>query len=163
MRGASGLLRFAPGSNFHGSPARIELSARSGSMRRRRVAVYALIVAKGGAKIQPATEDGSPGGGLSMKRGTAGADVAGRKLLMLELVHFLSDQVGRTVLDKTSLKGNYDFKMNFAPDRGLGQPPDPDAPSIFTALQEQLGLKLDAQKGPVEVLVIDSAQKPSAN
>ena len=72
-------------------------------------------------------------------------------------------------------KGSYDFKMTFTPDLGQ-QPPgqgdkgadrptpvDAIGPSIVTALQEQLGLKLDAQKGPVEVLVIDSAQKASAN
>ncbi len=81
------------------------------------------------------------------------------------------------MVDKTGLKGNYDFKMTFAPDLGLGQQPrkpgdggadgppplDADGPSIFTALQEQLGLKLDAQKGPVEVVVIDSVQKASEN
>ncbi len=135
--------------------------------------VYALSVAKGGPKIQLAKEDGSPGGQMSMRRGGAGAEITGNKVPLSHLVHLLSDVVGRTVLDKTGLKENYDFKMSFAPDRGLGQqPPGPGddrqlpesgGPSIFTALQEQLGLKLDAQKGPVEVLVIDSAQKASAN
>ena len=135
--------------------------------------VYALIVAKGGPKIHPATEDGSPGGGLSMRRGSAGMEITGQKVLLASLVRLLSDQAGRTVLDKTGLKGSYDFKMSFVPDRGLSQQPpgagddrqlpESDGPSIFTAVQEQLGLKLDAQKGPVEVLVIDSAQKASAN
>jgi bla regulator protein blaR1 len=136
--------------------------------------VYALIVAKGGPKIQPAKEDGSPGGQMSMRRSGAGAEITGNKVPLSHLVHLLSDLAGRTVLDKTGLKENYDFKISFAPDRGLGQqPPGPgddrqppaesDGPSIFTALQEQLGLKLDAQKGPVEVLVIDSVQKASAN
>ena len=135
--------------------------------------VYALIVAKGGPKIQPLTEDGSPGGGLSMRRGGAGTEITGNRVPLAYLVHLLSDQVGRTVLDETGLKGSYDFKMSFAPDRGPGQQPpgagddrqlpESDGPSIFTAVQEQLGLKLDAQKGPVEVLVSDSAQKASAN
>jgi len=120
--------------------------------------VYALIVAKGGPKIQPATEDGSPGGRLHITRESAGVEIAGQKVFLMSLVRLLSDQVGRTVLDKTDLKGSYDFKMSFAPDL-----PESDGPSIFTAVQEQLGLKLDAQKGPVEVLVIDSAQKASAN
>jgi uncharacterized protein (TIGR03435 family) len=123
--------------------------------------VYALIVAKGGPKIHPATEDGSPGGGLSMRRGGAGMEISGQKVLLASLVRLLSDQARRTVLDKTGLKGSYDFKMSFAPDDP--QLPESDGPSIFTALQEQLGLKLDAQKGPVEVVVIDSAQKASAN
>lgn len=135
--------------------------------------VYALLIAKGGAKIQPAKEDGSPGDQMRMSRGGAGAEVTASKVPLRNLVHLLSDLVGRTVIDKTGLTGNYDFKMSFAPDRGLGQQPpaaaddrqqpESDGPSIFTALQEQLGLKLDSQKGPVEVLVIDSAQKPSAN
>ena len=120
--------------------------------------VYALIVAKGGPKIQPLTEDGSPGGGLSTRRGGAGTEVTGNRVPLAYLVHLLSDQVGRTVLDKTDLKGSYDFKMSFAPDLA-----ESDGPSIFTAVQEQLGLKLDAQRGPVEVLVIDSVQKASAN
>jgi bla regulator protein BlaR1 len=135
--------------------------------------VYALIAAKGGPKIHPATEDGSPGGELSVRRGSAGTEVTARNLFLGELVRFLSNQVGRTVLDKTGLKGSYDFKMSFVPDLGLAQPspgagddrqlPESGGPSIFTAVQEQLGLKLDAQKGSVEVLVIDSAQKASAN
>jgi bla regulator protein blaR1 len=140
--------------------------------------VYALIVAKNGPRIQAATDDGSPGGGLSMRRGDAGkAEITGKKVALAPLVQLLSNQVGRTVLDRTGLKGNYDFKMTFAPDLGLGQQPpgprdggadrppavDTDGPSIFTALQEQLGLKLDAQKGPVEVVVIDGVQKASEN
>ena len=88
--------------------------------------VYALIVAKGGPKIQPLTEDGSPGGGLSMRRGGAGMEITGSKVPLAYLVHLLSDQVGRTVLDRTGLKGSYDFKMSFVPDRRLGQqPPGP--------------------------------------
>jgi uncharacterized protein (TIGR03435 family) len=135
--------------------------------------VYTLIIAKGGAKIEPETEDGSPGGQLSMRRGGAGTEITGKKAPIADLVRLLSDQIDRTVLDKTGLKGNYDFKMSFAPDRGLGRPPlgagedhqqpESDGPSIFTALQEQVGLKLAAQKGPVEALVIDSAEKASAN
>jgi bla regulator protein blaR1 len=138
--------------------------------------MYALIIAKDGAKIRLAKEDSSPGGGLSMRLGTAGMQVAGRKATLSGLVLVLSNQVGRTVLDKTGLEGSYDFEMTFTPDRVPGQQPplpgdggadrppnDTGGPSIFTALQEQLGLKLDAQKGPVEVLVIDSAQKPSEN
>jgi uncharacterized protein (TIGR03435 family) len=84
----------------------------------------------------------------------------------------LANQLGRPVIDKTALTGAYDFELTFTPEgRGMpigppppGAPPlppiDPDAPSLFTALQEQLGLKLDAGRGPVEVLVIDSAERP---
>ena len=86
-------------------------------------------------------------------------------------------RLGRTVIDKTGLKGEYDFKLKWTPEPGeeglesLGLPPvppspqpaDTNGPSIFTAVQEQLGLKLESTKGPVDVLVIDHAEKPSEN
>jgi len=77
-------------------------------------------------------------------------------------------------LDKTGLTGTYDFDLSYAPEQlgAAGQPPqlngapapiDPNAPSLFTAIQEQLGLKLDSQRGPVEVTVIDRVEQPSAD
>jgi uncharacterized protein (TIGR03435 family) len=98
-------------------------------------------------------------------------------------------EVGRTVIDETGLKGKYDWTLQWTPDQGQsavfkggesgqaatfngdagghapnsGPPPDTAGPSIFTALQEQLGLKLESQKGPVEILVIDHVEKPSEN
>ena len=86
--------------------------------------------------------------------------------------------VGRVVVDKTGLTGVYDIDLTWTPDqmpqRAAGTPGDqpirvngvdidPNGPSIFTAVQEQLGLKLDSQKGPVEMLVIDRAEKPVEN
>jgi bla regulator protein BlaR1 len=133
--------------------------------------IYALIVAKNGAKVQEAKDDGTPGGGISMGLG----QITGKKVELAFLAQVLSNQVGRTVLDKTELKGNFDFKLQYTPDQAQ-QPPgpgdggpdrprpvDPDGPSIFTAVQEQLGLKLDAQKGPVEIVVIDGVEKASEN
>jgi len=103
------------------------------------------------------------------------------------LADMLGNQLGSPVIDKTGLRGNYDFKLEFAvePGQGLpGLPPPPppppggdagpakggfasdpsDAPSLFNAVQEQLGLKLEKRKGPLEVLVIDHAEKtPSEN
>jgi len=79
----------------------------------------------------------------------------------------ISNQVGRAVVDRTGLAGNWDFDLTYAPDlQGQlvnGQPVavDPDAPSLFTAVQEQLGLKLDSTKGPVEVLVIERVERPT--
>jgi uncharacterized protein (TIGR03435 family) len=87
----------------------------------------------------------------------------------------LSNQLGRPVLDETGLSGAYDLTLSYMPDaggRGLpaGAPPpgapdlppiDPNAPSLPTALQEQLGLKLEAAKGPVEMIVIDSIEPPT--
>lgn len=83
----------------------------------------------------------------------------------------LSMFVGRTVLDRTGLTGAFDINLAWTPDQmpqrpsGAPEPPpiDPNGPSIFTALQEQLGLKLDSQKGPVDVLVIDRAERPTPN
>jgi uncharacterized protein (TIGR03435 family) len=86
--------------------------------------------------------------------------------------------VDRPVIDKTGLTGLFDVHLEFAPDDAMSGPgpvllngvdrpgvpsTDPTGPSIFTALQEQLGLKLSPAKGPVEVIVIDRAEKPSAN
>jgi uncharacterized protein (TIGR03435 family) len=89
----------------------------------------------------------------------------------------LSDILGRPVQDKTGLMGTYDLKLEWVPDEyqvamfqsmgvpeGFGAPPaDWQGPSLFTALQEQLGLKLDSGKGPVEMFVIDSVMRPSEN
>jgi uncharacterized protein (TIGR03435 family) len=82
---------------------------------------------------------------------------------------------GRIVLDRTGLTGNYDFNLTWTPDQMAQRPPgapepllngvpvDVNGPSLFTAVQEQLGLKLDSQRGPVEILVIDRAEKPVEN
>jgi len=93
------------------------------------------------------------------------------------LIPMLSRMLGRTVLDKTGLTGKFDISMHWTPDQsqamqvppggpppGMPQPQfDPNGPSIFSALQEQLGLKLESQKGPVDIIVIDHVEKPSEN
>ena len=78
--------------------------------------------------------------------------------------------VNRMVVDRTGFTGTYDFELSWTPDNLQSTSPDgqpaastSDAPSIFTALQEQLGLKLESQRGSVEFLVIDSVQCPSEN
>jgi uncharacterized protein (TIGR03435 family) len=68
----------------------------------------------------------------------------------------LSQMVGRAIVDRTGLTGNWAFELTYAPEPS----PDSDEPSLFTAIQEQLGLKLEATKGPVEVLVIDRVERP---
>ena len=80
----------------------------------------------------------------------------------------LSTLLGRTVVDKTGLTGIYDIELTYTPDPDMGPPvppgqpaPDSPGPSLFTAMQEQLGLKLVAGKGPVEVIVVDAAEKPA--
>lgn len=84
----------------------------------------------------------------------------------------LSRQLDRTVIDETGLKGTYEFELKWVPDfPGNSPPATPDqpqpvpqeGPSIFTAIEEQLGLKLEPAKGPVEILIIDHAEKASEN
>jgi uncharacterized protein (TIGR03435 family) len=101
---------------------------------------------------------------------------SGQGVQLEMLTRSLSSQLGRPVIDRTGLKGNFDFKLEWTPDPGQSfafgggppgadapPPPDPNGPSIFTAVQEQLGLRLESQKGPVEMLVIDKVEKPSEN
>jgi uncharacterized protein (TIGR03435 family) len=85
-----------------------------------------------------------------------------------QITTMLGNQTGRMVVDRTGLTGNWEFELRYsteqrgAPPPGADlPPPDPNAPSLFTALQEQLGLKLEPTKGPVEVVVIDAVEKPT--
>ena len=78
------------------------------------------------------------------------------------LVSMLSRTLGRPVMDQTDLKGNFDFTLEYVPE-GAQNSGETSGPSIFTALQEQLGLRLESQKGPVDVLVIERIDKPSKN
>ncbi len=120
--------------------------------------VYALVVAgKGGPKLKESAPDA-----VSMARvgGERTTQLKATKWSMERFAQQLSNSAGRPVLDKTNLTGEYDFTLEWNPAYGAPRA-DPDAPSIFTALQEQLGLKLESQKAPVEVFVIDHAEKPS--
>jgi uncharacterized protein (TIGR03435 family) len=122
------------------------------------VTVYSLVVAKNGPKL---TEHA--GGGSSSNSNTNGG--AEKRTMtvsngtMPRLAKNLERQVGRIVNDNTGLTGAYDYKLEWAPD----QSPDTSLPSIFTALQEQLGLRLDSGKGPAETIVIDGVEKASEN
>jgi uncharacterized protein (TIGR03435 family) len=88
-------------------------------------------------------------------------------LSLSQFANGLAGLVGPVVVDRTGLNGNWEFELTFAPEPPRGPLPpraetpaaDPGAPSIFTALQEQLGLKIQPTKGPVEVLVIDSIER----
>jgi bla regulator protein BlaR1 len=145
--------------------------------------LYALVIAKNGSKLQPAKSgDTYPNGfkgpevhggaGMILMEGDGGP-VTGQGIPIRDLVNLLSQQLGRTVLDRTGLTGKYDFTLKWAPDENRGPPGPPGidnspptdslGPSISTAVQEQLGLKLESEKGPVEILVIDHVEKPSEN
>ena len=141
--------------------------------------IYSLVVAKGGSKLHEANSgeikgpDGRPEPPGSSLIGFRSGELTGQNLEMDQLARLLTEQTGRTVVDNTGLKGNYDLTLNWTPDQiapnGLaGGGPDSSTssepgPSIFTAIQEQLGLKLQSQKGPVEILVIDHVERPSEN
>jgi uncharacterized protein (TIGR03435 family) len=123
---------------------------------------------RGGAPPTP-----PPGGSMMMMNGTGVATLSSNAVPIANLVNMLSMQVGQQVVDQTGLKGTYQFTLQFAPQMGLGgMPPLPGAetaaadstePSIFTALQEQLGLKLESTKGKIETIAIDHIEEPSEN
>jgi len=132
--------------------------------------VYELVIAKNGPKLQEAkpAEGSDPGGTVESRAG----QIAAKNVVVSQLVTRLTQTLGRTVVDKTEgLKGKYDFMLIWAPDEAgsspssasSSAPPDPTGPSIFTAIQEQLGLKLEPAKGPVDCLVIDHLEQPSEN
>ena len=152
----------------------------------RPIAVYALVVSKVGAlapadsakcAVRPA--GAPPPGGLpncgSMFSSPATSNIAvhytGRSVPMGYLLRMLGGFLDRMVVNKTDLSGRYDFDLEFMPPRTLAAQTAPDAPvrtspapqSIFTALQEQLGLNLEPQTAPADVLVIDHAGQPSEN
>jgi uncharacterized protein (TIGR03435 family) len=126
---------------------------------KRQLPIYTLVVTKNGPKIH-AVEDGPP-----RTSGVPGRLDATR-ITMQKLADLLSRQAGLPVVDSTGLKGVFDFTLTWSPDEAAATPTDAGAagPSIFTALQEQLGLKLESGKGPVEILVVDHMEKaPTGN
>jgi uncharacterized protein (TIGR03435 family) len=132
--------------------------------------IYALVLAKNGPRLQETKETGTQQN-MMTNRGRS----EGHAIPIGMLAQSLSGLTGRPVVDKTGLAGKYDFVLEWTPDvgadaraqgfgNGVTEPaPAPGGPTIFTALQEQLGLKLESQKGPVENIVIDRAEKPSEN
>ena len=124
--------------------------------------VFALVVARGGPKKLTLTKStGDPQ--LNAKSGNGVLNAAG--VDMATLAKFLSEgQTGRPVVDMTGLQGKYDFHLEWAPDTNLNSPPaDADGLSIFTALQQELGLKLEARTEAADRLVVVRAELPSAN
>lgn len=122
--------------------------------------LYALITAEGGPKFSRAknAEDLSQSG---VHVGDGKLKVT--NIPMSFLADTLSNRVDKIVLDKTGLIGRYDLQMSWSPEELTSKGNAPVGPSLFTALQEQLGLKLVSQKGPVEILVVDHVEKPSPN
>ncbi|HEV2619142.1 MAG TPA: TIGR03435 family protein [Acidobacteriaceae bacterium] len=121
--------------------------------------IFALVVAKGGAKLTKSTDTGT-----TLTGGRGRINIKGADDSLAILAFELSWRLGRPVIDQTGLAGRYEVSLNWADDDAAQTASDASAaPSLFTAIQEQLGLKLQSTKGPVPVLLIDHAEKPSAN
>jgi uncharacterized protein (TIGR03435 family) len=125
--------------------------------------VYELVLIPGGPKFKPSADQTKTGGGsMSVHGSRTRADLIATDIPMTSLAKTLAGAVHRTIIDKTGLKGNFDLTLQWSndenPDSGAEQ-----APSIFTAVQEQLGVKLQPAKGPVETLIVDHAAMPSDN
>lgn len=124
----------------------------------REMPVYALMPASKAPKLKESAPDASPMLRMSSPRGVI--QITTTKGSMGQLVDQLSGNIGRPVLDRTGLTGTYDYTLEWA---GEYAPANSDAPSIFSAVEEQLGLKLESAKAPIEVMVVDQVEKPSPN
>jgi len=118
---------------------------------------YALVVAKGGSKLKP--NEGAPFAGMSGAFGFKfqNAPVA-------QLAGSIGHELKKPVVDKTGLTGMYDFELRFSPENVPTDPSHPDYGTMFTALQNQLGLRLISQKLPMDYLIIDHVERtPNEN
>jgi uncharacterized protein (TIGR03435 family) len=148
--------------------------------------IYALVVARKDGKLGPNLLESKEGSCTVPDRNAPpkpGQRNCGQQMMsprslnavsapMSQVIPMLARMLGRTVVDKTGLTGKYDIDVQWTPDEtqlamlspeARAASSDASGPSIFTALQEQLGLKLESQKGPVEVFAVERAEKPSEN
>lgn len=123
----------------------------------RTIPVYALVVAKTGAKLNPAAS-ADKGHGLDNDNGHLKATAISMSGFSDWFAYL--PECERVVVDRTGLAGEYDFKLDWAEDSGQGVAPDATLPGLFTALREQLGLELKPDKAPVDVVVVASAKEP---
>ena len=175
MKGGPGWLtthRFNIEAKAEGEPARPEMMLLLQNLLRARFGlevhresrdgmVYSLVELKGGHKCKPSTATVSH---LGLRRNTpqhlpgVSYTIQAERITMARFASELAGQLDAPVSDRTGLPGDFDFELDFA----IDDKPE-SGPSLFTAVQEQLGLKLVALKGPVEVLVIDRVGKPTEN
>ncbi len=134
---------------------------------------YALVAAKSGPKLRPPVDDPSI---LFSRTPSGDRTLTAPSVSMVQLASALSSALGATVVDQTEIDGKFNIAVQWTPDYTTeprmaknGEPmpgPPPDStpgPSIFTAMQETLGLRLESKKVPVEVIVIDRATRPTEN
>jgi uncharacterized protein (TIGR03435 family) len=168
---------------------RFKLTVR---LETRELPIYELVMAKNGSKLKPYVEDPNapkpepgkpfatgkdgvpipPPGTLMMTMSAGRRRVTASKQTISRLAEMLGAELGRPVADKTGLAGEYDYSVEFRPQgpnavppgQQLPPPADFDAPDLVVALQEQLGLKLEPKKGPVDVVVVEQGEKtPTEN
>lgn len=145
--------------------SRMNLAVHRGT---KELPVFTLVMAKNGPKFKESRPgdntaneaNGRGGKGISMTGTSEGLLITARAVPIENLVRTLSAQLSRPVLDKTGLAGRYDFTLEWTPDDSQ---PGRNAPNLFIAIQEQLGLKLEPGKGPVGIIVIDHVERPSGN
>jgi bla regulator protein blaR1 len=122
--------------------------------------IYLLTVAKGGPKLTEKTT--GEANALAGMRAECGR-MTGIETTMANLARYLMRELGHPVEDRTGLTGKYSFQFEYSPEDKPCEGAGADMPSIFGSIQKTLGLKLEAARGPVEVVVIDSVEKPAAN
>ncbi|CAN5448566.1 hypothetical protein BH10ACI4_BH10ACI4_29360 [soil metagenome] len=136
--------------------------------------IYALVVAKGGSRLKEADPNNTYSNGIKGPDGisrpgmwlSSNGELKAQAVLLKDMEKLLGERVDRLVVDKTGLTGKYDFNLQWTPEENRGTDDGTgknSGPSIFTALQEQLGLKLESTKERVKVVVVDSVAMPSEN
>ncbi len=161
-------------------------------LEKKEMQAFALVVAKGGVKMKPSAETPSDAGALPLPPGPAKLDkngfpivtgngmiletqngrarLAARQIAIGQICNFLGIQFARPVIDQTGLAGKYDYTLEFAPenlrptDAGASAAASDPAPTLLVAIQDQLGLKLEAKKLPVDIVIVDHIEKtPTEN
>jgi len=130
--------------------------------------IYEMVIAKDGPKFKqsPPMPSVADEGSVGLRRGSISVqntELTAHAVPMVSLADQLSHTLHRAVTDKTGLVGDYDFSLKWDPDHELGESSESSTASIFPAIQDQLGLKLQSTKGPVETLVVDHVEMPSEN
>ena len=137
--------------------------------------MYDLVIAKGGFKLKDADPNDSYANGMKAPDGTSHpgmmrmgmGELTGQGIGMAGVANFLAQRLHKQVMDKTGLTGKYDIQLKWTPDDMPTESHEAtgadSAPSIFTALQEQLGLRLEPVKGPVDTIVVDHVEMPTEN
>lgn len=130
------------------------------------IPVYALVIAKSGSKLAPSApqldKEGKPRNDKSHTLDNNYGHLTATASTMSSFANWFAylPECDRVVVDHTGLTGEYDFKLNWTQDTGHGVPSDASLPGLFTALREQLGLELKADKAPVDVVVVTQANEP---